>query len=341
MKFLVGRTREELRQVVENLGFEGYRGDQVLKWIYKKCIQDPMEMTDLPTTLREKLAENFSISPLKVLKTQKSYDGTLKFLFQLPDGERVESVYIPDGKRRTLCISSQVGCALGCRFCVTGTLGFKRNLSAQEIVAQVWEVKKYHPLTNIVFMGMGEPLLNMDALVKSVDILVGSRYFDFSRRKVTVSTAGIVPGIVEIAEMDLPVRLAVSLNSTVDDVRSEIMPINKKYGLSELLEALEFYQKETGNWVTLEFVLMDGVNCNRKEIEGLRRITRKIKAKVNIIPFNKDPNLPFSPPPDEKINWFQRSLVERGITAIIRKSRGPDIKAACGQLSAEYGGSSG
>ncbi len=334
--YIVGKSSKELEDIAKELGFEPYRGRQLSIWVYKKLSSDFQEMTDLPKAFRAALSGKFKFSPVRVSEKVFSRDGSVKFLFELPDGERVESVYIPDGDRKTVCVSSQVGCPLSCRFCVTGRLGFVRNLTVSEIVSQVWEVRREFPLTNVVFMGMGEPFLNMQAFLKASSILVDDKCFDFSNRKVTVSTAGVIPGILELAEKNHPVRLAVSLNSALNDTRDYLMPINRKYPLNELIDALVYYQKRTGKWVTLEFVMIKGINCGTDEVEGLAKISRRLKVKVNLIPFNENPYVNFKTPSKDEVVAFQKALHERGITAIVRRSRGQDVGAACGQLSAGY-----
>ncbi len=332
--YLVGASLKELEAISQELGYEPYRGRQIAKWIYKKLTSSFEDMTDIPKDLRKKLKTNFSLSPLKIKDIASSRDGSKKFLFELPDGSRIESVHIPDGNRRTLCISTQVGCPLSCKFCLTGRIGFIRNLTVSEIVSQLWEVRKRFPVTNVVFMGMGEPLLNWDNVKKAIDIIVGRDGFDLSWRRVTVSTAGIVPVIKELC--NTPSKLAVSINSTFDEVRSYLMPINRKYPLESLITSLEAYHRETRKMITLEYVLIKGVNCNKDEAERLASIAKRVRGKVNLIPFNETPYIEFkSPEPDEVLS-FQKILFQKHVTALIRDSRGGDILAACGQLAGGY-----
>ncbi len=335
MRPLVGLSVKEIEGVVEEMGFEKYRGRQLAKWIYKK-FADFEDMTDLPKVLRKKLSENFFLSSIKLIDEKVSADGTRKFLFELMDGERIESVLIPSEDRRTLCVSTQVGCPLGCKFCLTGKMGFRRNLSVFEVTSQVWEVKRRFSVTNIVFMGMGEPFLNYENVAKSVEIIVSRDGFDLSKRRVTVSTSGVVPGIYRMVDEELPAKLAVSLNSTFDHVRSEIMPINKKYPLKELLKALEYHRKKRGGMVTLEYVLIKDVNDSLEEARRLVDIARRVRGKVNLIPYNETPALPFKSPREEDVLRFQRVLFDGNVTALIRESRGGDILAACGQLAGGY-----
>jgi len=358
-------TQEELAVFIARLGQKPYRAEQILDWIYRKFAYTFDEMTDLPMEFREALDKTSFISKLKPLKLQISSDGTRKFLFQLEDGKTIESVLIPNTRgenKFTLCISSQAGCASGCAFCLTGKLGFKRNLRAFEIVDQVIAVSKiisnsYAPsferrgertisgrdllqpsITNIVFMGMGEPLNNFNEVSEALSRI--TKLMGFSMKRITVSTAGIIPGIYKLTEKAPGVNLAISLNATTDETRSRIMPVNKKYPLQELLKACKKYPLAAGKRMTFEYVLLDGINDTKDDAVRLVKLLRGIRAKVNLIPYNPAPEQKISKlyrrSSGDKMLTFQKILLKAKIMAIIRKSMGADISAACGQLKANY-----
>ncbi|MBI5049514.1 MAG: 23S rRNA (adenine(2503)-C(2))-methyltransferase RlmN [Nitrospirae bacterium] len=345
-------SEKDMAVFIESLGQKPYRTRQIINWIYLKLAASFDEMTNLPLSLREVFNKTAYISSIILLKRQISRDGTQKFLFELEDGETIESVLIPDNDKRrlTLCISSQVGCAMRCGFCVTGKLGFKRNLKAYEIVDQVIAVQRLLRnergigfVANIVFMGMGEPLNNFEEVVNALWRLTG--IMSFSKSKITVSTAGIVPGISELAKKGPGINLAVSLNASTDEIRNKIMPINKKYPLKALLNACKNFPLPIRRRITFEYVLLDGINDSVQDALRLIKLLKGIRAKVNLIPYNPIYNPPSPPftkrgmfkrPEDAKILAFQKILINAGITAIIRKSKGEDIKAACGQLRAGY-----
>ncbi len=344
-------TGPEIFSFIERLGQKPFRARQIINWIYKKFAVSFDEMTDLSKDFREKLKEKAYISDVTLLQRQVSEDGTQKFLFELEDGETIESVLIPANKgagRFTLCISSQVGCAMGCKFCITGKIGLKRNLKAHEIIDQVTAVGRLIgqspavlPITNIVFMGMGEPFNNFNevahALTKLIDLM------GFSRRKITVSTCGIIPGIQKLAGKGPIVNLAISLNATTDEVRDRIMPINKKYPLKNLIRACREFPLPPRRRITFEYILLDKINDTKEDALRLVKLLGGIKAKVNLIPYNPavdaallKPSNHFKRSSDESILEFQKILLKAGIAAIIRKSMGGDISAACGQLKAKY-----
>jgi 23S rRNA (adenine2503-C2)-methyltransferase len=328
---------EELIRFVESRGLPRFRARQLIHWIYEKKVEDIKDITELSRQLRETLSREAYISNLLLCRRVHSADGTEKFLFQLEDGERIESVLIPDEQRLTLCISSQVGCPLGCRFCLTGKIGFRRNLKAHEIVDQFISVQRIiepRKITNLVLMGMGEPLLNLDEVAEAIRRI--TEYMRFSRRRITLSTAGIVPGIRRLPQVAPLVNLAISLNATTDTVREQIMPINKKYPISELLKACREFPLESRKRITFEYVLLKGVNDSLEDAERLIKLLRGIPSKVNLIPFNPYQGAEFQKPEDERVLRFQNVLLRGGLTALIRKSRGSDILAACGQLRAEY-----
>ncbi len=361
-------SQEKITLLIAMLGQKPYRAKQIINWIYKKLASSFDEMTDLPVKFREELNKTAFLSNLKLLQTQISTDGTQKFLFQLEDGETVESVLIPNTRgenKFTLCISSQVGCALGCVFCVTGKLGLKRNLRAYEIVDQVITTSRIlsissHPLlipslekgdtlgskrgikggdiTNIVFMGMGEPLNNFNEVAEALWRI--TELMDFSKRRITVSTAGIIPNIYKLADKFPDINLAISLNATTDETRNKIMPVNKKYPLRELLKACKEFPLTARRHITFEYVLLEGINDTNEDALRLVKLLRGLRSKVNLIPYNPAPVQKiiqlFRQPPGNKILEFQDILHKAGITAIIRKSMGADISAACGQLKATY-----
>lgn len=292
-------------------------------------------MTDISKALRERLSKEAFIPIHKLIKKEKSSDGAVKFLFELLDGERIESVFIPEGDRRTVCVSTQVGCPLGCIFCRTSLVGFKRNLEWWEIVEQVRAVREEikERITNVVFMGMGEPFLNYEHVLNALRMLNNVKYgLGIGARKLTVSTVGIVPEIKKFAEVKEQFKLAVSLNATTDEVRSYLMPINKRYPLYSLLDALRYYYEKKRKRITFEYVLIKGVNDKDEDAKRLGRIARSIPSKINLIPYNPCDELPFSPPDDNDIHRFYEILYPFNITVTIRWSKGRDIKAACGQL---------
>ncbi|GBE06540.1 dual-specificity RNA methyltransferase RlmN [bacterium BMS3Abin10] len=338
---------EEITEFVENLGQSRYKANQIINWLYKKYASSFTDMTDLSKSFKDILDKKAFISNLKILKVQVSKDGTHKFLFELEDSRTIESVLIPDSDRLTLCISSQVGCAMGCEFCITGSLKLKRNLRAHEIFDQVITVQRLvsenkvrlrqgfysRKITNIVFMGMGEPLNNLPEVIEAVRKLTG--LLGFSKRRITVSTCGIVPGIDELARGRTGVNLAVSLNAVTDAARNKIMPVNKKYPLHKLVQACRKYPLPPGRRITFEYVLLKGINDSMDDAVRLVRLLKGIRAKVNLIPFNEPvKNSGFSKPSEAGVLAFQKVLLDAKIAAIIRKSRGRDISAACGQLGA-------
>ncbi len=330
-------SETELHAFFENNRLPPYRTRQLIHWLYRKMASSIQDMTEFSKDLRERLSSIAYISNLNLIERQVSSDGTEKFLFGLEDGEKIESVLIPDKDRLTLCISSQVGCAMGCRFCLTGAIGFKRNLKAHEIVDQVLSVQRdigQRRISNIVFMGMGEPLLNFDETIEAIKRLTG--LLGFSKRKITVSTSGVVPMIDELARSGCDVNLAVSLNATTDSIREGIMPVNKRWPIEALLEACRRYPLSPRRRITFEYVMLGGINDRDEDAERLVRLLKTIRSKVNLIPFNPFYGSIFKRPADERVLRFQEILLKGNITALIRKSKGEDISAACGQLKAKY-----
>ncbi|MBE9505112.1 MAG: 23S rRNA (adenine(2503)-C(2))-methyltransferase RlmN [Proteobacteria bacterium] len=331
----------ELEAFLAGMGKEKYRAAQVFKWIYQKDVEDFDEMTDLSKEFRSRLKECAVISSLTPEKVETSRDGTKKFLFTLDDGEAVESVLIPDEKRMTLCISSQVGCPLDCGFCLTGTGGYERNLTTAEIINQITAVKTSlqpeEKITNIVFMGMGEPLLNLENVVRAIDIMIGEKGMLLPKRKVTLSTAGLVPQIEELGSR-CTVNLAVSLNATTNDIRSRIMPINEKYPIEVLLDACKNYPLPNRGRITFEYVMIKGLNDSLEDARRLISLLRGIPSKVNLIPFNEFEGSTFQKPDRCDVDAFHKYLHDNHLVAITRSSKGDDISAACGQLRGKLKG---
>jgi 23S rRNA (adenine2503-C2)-methyltransferase len=343
-------SKDALDEFVKEQGMPSYRAKQMLRWIYEKKVESIKDITELSKELREKLSDVAYVSNLKLLSRQISKDGTEKFLFGLEDGESIESVFIPDEDRHTLCISSQVGCAMSCGFCLTGEIGFKRNLRAHEIVDQIIAVSKLisktnppipplikggeRGVTNIVFMGMGEPLLNLDEVVEALHRITG--FMGFSRRRITLSTCGIASKIAELYRRVPHVNLAISLNATTDDVRNRLMPVNKKYPIRVLLDACRKIHLSPRDRITFEYVMIDGMNDSLCDAKRLVTLLRGIPSKVNLIPFNPFAGSRFKRPSDERVLAFQDILVRGEIYTFIRRSKGQDVLAACGQLKAGY-----
>ena len=331
-----GLSRARLAERLEGLGVPGYRADQLYTWIYRKRERDAHNMSNLPGPLRRELGSVCDLA-LPATSVHRSADGsTHKFVLRLFDGARVESVSMSTEKRTTLCVSSQVGCALMCRFCATGLMGLQRNLRADEIVAQVvimgdalgWEDDRF----NIVFMGMGEPLANLPAVSEAIRILHDKRGLNIGARRITVSTSGLVPQIGELAAMGLQIGLAVSLHATTDELRSQLMPVNKRWPLAELLQAARDYGETVGRRVTLEYTLLGGVNDSPEDADRLARFARALPSKVNIIPYNPVPGLSWKRPSPEMIEAFAARLYPHAPAVTVRNTMGGEIWAACGQL---------
>jgi 23S rRNA (adenine2503-C2)-methyltransferase len=357
-------SREELEEHFRSLGEPAYRVGQLLDWLYTRRATSWEAMTNLPKALREKLGANFSLHAHTLARKQGSSDTTQKFLWQLADGAFIESVLIPANPalygeasdRHTLCISTQVGCAYGCKFCASGLDGFKRNLGAHEIVEQILATERAvasdesrvtrdaatppatrHPspdriVNNIVVMGMGEPLANYDNLMKALKILNAPWGGGIGARKITISTSGLAPQIRRLANEPFQFRLAISLHGATDEVRNRIMPVNKKYPLSELTAACENYQEQKGRMITLEYILIAGINDSLAQILPLAMLAHKLHAKVNLIPYNKVEGLPWQRPSEEVCEGFLAALEKQNVTATLRREKGHDIDAACGQL---------
>jgi 23S rRNA (adenine2503-C2)-methyltransferase len=332
-------NRQELMDWLTRHRIRTFRTDQILKWLYLRRADHFDLMTDLSKELRARLARHFFISRMPVDRKLSSQDGTRKYLFRLQDGHTVESVLIPEKDHYTLCVSSQVGCAQGCRFCLTGKGGLVRNLTAAEITGQVWETRKEIPdpdrLTNLVFMGMGEPLANYRQLIAALEILTNSQWgMKFANRRITISTAGIVPRIRDLGR-DTKVNLAISLNAATDAARTALMPINRQYPIADLLSACHDHPLTKGRKITFEYILFKGVNDSHDHARQLTKTLAGLKAKINLIPFNPYPESQFQRPDEARINAFQKILTDKNYTAIVRYSKGLDIMAACGQLRAK------
>ena len=338
---------EELRELVADMGEAPYRANQLLSWIHEKETFDIAAMTDLPALFRQELAKRTGTSDLKPISQRVSpRDGTAKFLFEVPGAGFVESVLIREGSRRTACLSSQVGCPLDCKFCATGRMRLKANLTAAQIIDQLRQLNEHaeahggERVTNVVMMGMGEPLLNYDNLVRALRLMKLKGKTGIGGRRITVSTAGYVPGIHKLTEEDLNVGLAISLNATTDAIRAQIMPINRKFGIDSLLDAAKAYFERRGRRVTFEYVLLDGFNDSEEDAHRLSQLTRGITCKINLIPYNElsgeagSAGGPiFRRPPGERIAQFVGILQRQSPnTVTLRESKGRDIDAACGQL---------
>lgn len=340
MPDLVGMPHPELEAFFKELGKERYRAAQVMKWIHHGLTDSFQGMTNLSKVLRDELAARARLCVPEVVQAQRSEDGTTKFLLGLEDGHRVETVLIPGEDHDTLCVSTQVGCAMGCRICRTGSMGFVRNLTAGEIVSQLLTVRKNFPerrITNVVFMGMGEPLMNFDHTVNAIRVMTHPNGPQISWRRTTVSTAGIVPRIPELGHT-VRAKLAVSLNAVTDEQRDAIMPINKTYPISELIKALKAFPTSRGDRITIEYVLIDKFNDSDADARQLVRLLNPIRAKVNLIPLNDEVTGDLKSPKPERVARFQEILMARSLVAIVRKSRGSDILAACGQLASRAKG---
>jgi 23S rRNA (adenine2503-C2)-methyltransferase len=326
----------ELEGFIASFGKERYRSVQILRWLYQKGVHSIEEMTNLSKNFREELSQVSYISALHLLRVEQAKDGTRKFLFQLEDGNRIESVMIPDKVRLTLCVSTQVGCALGCRFCLTGKNGWKRDLTPSEILNQILAVRERlegkTAMTNIVLMGMGEPLANYKNTLKAIELMRHADAFKFSSRRITLSTAGLLPGLERLSREKIPFRLAISLNAADEETRSHLMPINRRYPLRKILEVCRNFPLQPRARITFEYVLIDGINDSPQDAKRLLKILQGIPSKVNLIPLNEAPGIPFKRPSEERIGHFQEILMGGGLTAIIRASKGVEISAACGQL---------
>ncbi len=342
---LLDLNRQQMREFFIEMGEKPFRADQVMKWIYHYCCDDFEQMTDINKVLRGKLMQRAEIRAPEVAEEMRSSDGTIKWAIRVGD-QLVETVYIPEAERATLCVSSQVGCALECKFCSTAQQGFNRNLRVSEIIGQVWRAAKIigaakvtgqRPITNVVMMGMGEPLLNLNNVVPAMDIMLDDFGFGLSKRRVTLSTSGVVPALDKLGDM-IDVALAISLHAPNDTIRDEIVPINKKYNIETFLAAVKRYiGKSNANQgrVTIEYVMLDHINDSTDNAHELAALLKDTPCKINLIPWNPFPGAPYGRSSNSRIDRFSKVLMDYGFTTIVRKTRGDDIDAACGQLAGE------
>ncbi len=340
---LLGLTREQMEAFFDELGEKRFRAQQLMKWIHHQGVRDFDLMTNLGKALRQKLAECAEVRPPEIAEQHDSVDGTRKWAIRVEGGSLVEAVLIPDGDRATLCVSSQVGCSLDCKFCSTGKQGFQRDLTAAEIIGQVWlAIDSYgawqpgspRVVTNVVMMGMGEPLLNFDNVVAAMSLMTDDLSYGLSKRKVTLSTSGVVPALDKLAEFS-DVSLAISLHAPNDEIRSKIIPINKRYPIAELLASGQRYidaQTDRKRVVTIEYTLLAGINDQPEHARELSELLKNYPCKINLIPFNSFPNSGFSRPSGNAVSRFWKVLIDAGFVVTIRTTRGDDIDAACGQL---------
>ena len=342
---LMDLTRQQMREFFKELGEKPFRADQLVKWIYHFGEDNFDNMTNINKKLREKLKAVAEIKAPEVAVEQRSADGTIKWAMQVGE-QQVETVYIPEADRATLCVSSQVGCALACTFCSTAQQGFNRNLTVSEIIGQVWRASKIignfgvtgiRPITNVVMMGMGEPLLNVANVVPAMEIMLDDFAYGLSKRRVTLSTSGVVPALDNLSKM-IDVALAISLHAPNDELRDEIVPINKKYNIKMLIDSVNRYLSVSNanhGKVTIEYVMLDHVNDGVEHAHQLAEVLKNTPCKINLIPWNPFPEAPYAKSSNTRIDRFQKTLMEYGYTVIIRKTRGDDIHAACGQLAGD------
>ncbi|CAL4321827.1 23S rRNA (adenine(2503)-C(2))-methyltransferase RlmN [Buchnera aphidicola] len=341
---LLDLNRTEIEHFIESLGYKEFVAKQIMRWIYKYYCSDFKEMLNLNKKLRRQLEETACIFAPKFTREKISCDGTIKWITSLDNNHNIETVYIPDKNRSTLCISSQIGCVLNCHFCATGKINFKRNLKVSEIIAQIWQANKTlksrninTSITNVVFMGMGEPLFNLKNVVSALKIILDIYAFNLSKRRITISTSGIVPALNKLVNM-VDVNLAISLHASNDVTRNIIMPINTKYNIASLLSSVSQYLKKSNanhGGVTIEYVMLHGINDSRQNAEELARLLKRLPSKINLIPWNTFQGAHFLCSTDNHINIFANVLRKNGFTTIIRKNRGQDINAACGQLTGD------
>ncbi|MCF7792450.1 MAG: 23S rRNA (adenine(2503)-C(2))-methyltransferase RlmN [Candidatus Cloacimonetes bacterium] len=326
----------ELEENFQQKSIPRFRTKQLLNWIYENLTCELHEMKNLPKTLKKQLTDHFDFFLPEIVKQETSTDGTSKFLFQLADNTHIEMVHIPHLDKNTFCISSQAGCSRGCKFCATASLGLSRNLAVEEIVAQIFLAKQFlkeNRLTNIVFMGMGEPLDNLENVLKAVKILQNDACFNFSPRRITISTCGVIPGIRRLAESDLKVKLAVSLNAAIQTKREELMPVTKMYSLPELKKAILDFRKKTAYRITFEYVMIKDFNMGNEDVKAIYKFLGDITCKLNLIKWNEVPHFSYKSPSEDEIEIFRKKLEKLSSAVTFRNSRGADISAACGQLA--------
>jgi len=340
---IAGLELAELEARLVELGAPKYHARQIFAWIHRRGVTDFAAMSDLPKALRSRLAEAWTVSTPALVRKDVSTDGTTKYLFQLGDGTRIESVYIPDTPAQTFCISSQVGCAMACAFCLTGKMGLTRHLSAAEIAGQVRVLAHDQQLAgpttafNIVVMGMGEPLHNYDATMAALRIVGSEAGLAVPARRITLSTVGLVPGIEKLGREPFMPNLAISLHASHEEQRNALVPVNRKYDLDALIEACKRFPVKRRSRITFEYVLLKGVNDTPEDARRLVKLLDGIKGKINLLPLNAAPGIPFERPDDGRVDAFAKILADKGLTVSVRKSRGRDIRAACGQLIVDEG----
>jgi 23S rRNA (adenine2503-C2)-methyltransferase len=336
---LANLERGALESALDASGHKRFHARQIFRWIYKHGVTDVDAMTDLSRDLRATLARDFTLTTPSVAQRETSVDGTEKFLLRLADGKHIESVFIPDTPAMTFCVSTQVGCAMACAFCLTGKMGLVRNLTAGEIAGQVRVLANALELRdkkfNIVLMGMGEPLHNYDETMRALRILADEHGFDMSPRRITLSTVGLLPALARLAKEEVMPNLAISLHAPTDLQRGELVPINKKYGVADIINACRQFPLNRRSRITFEYVLLAGVNDSPQDAKRLATLVAGMKSKVNVIPLNAAAGIPFDRPSDEAIDRFAKIVADHGVTVSVRKSRGRDIRAACGQLIVE------
>jgi len=340
---LLDLNRQAMRDFFASIGEKPFRADQLMKWIYQHGCDDFEQMTNLNKGLRAKLMARCEIKAPEIAYQQNASDGTIKFALRLEGGQEVETVWIPDRDRATLCVSSQVGCALECTFCSTAQQGFNRNLTVSEIIGQVWRVattlglsndSAKRPVTNVVMMGMGEPLLNLKNVVPAMELMMDDYGFGLSKRRVTLSTSGVVPALDKLGDM-IDVALAISLHAPTNDLRDEIVPVNKKYPIEEFVAGVQRYLKKSNanhGKVTVEYVMLNGINDSMDQAHQLAKVLKDTPSKINLIPFNPYPGSPYTCSSNSRIDRFAKVLMEYGFIVVVRRTRGDDIDAACGQL---------
>lgn len=343
---LLDLDRDGMTKFITDLGEKSFRVNQIMKWIYQFGVTDFFQMTNINKALQEKLSQIAEIRAPEIMAESASSDGTIKWALDAGDGQLIETVYIPDGDRATLCVSTQVGCIVNCAFCATGKQGFNRNLKTSEIIGQVWRATskigftpnpKFRAIDNVVLMGMGEPLLNLNQVVPAMSLMLDDLGFGLSKRRVTISTAGVVPALDKLGDM-IDVALAISLHAPNDELRSKIIPLNDKYNIASILDAVRRYvTKSNANSgrVTIEYILLAGINDTPEHARELTKTLANTPCKINLIPFNPHEGSEFKKPSKKAIDEFYQILINKGFTVVTRKTRGDDIKAACGQLAGE------
>ena len=334
MKNIKDYNLEELKQEIENIGEKKFRAEQIFKWLYQEKVKSFDEMTNLSLNLREKLKENYTICNFKILKKQESKDGTIKYLFDVLDGNAIETVLMSYHHGYSICVSSQIGCKMGCKFCASTGINFIRNLSSGEIVEQILAVEQDTGIriSNVVFMGIGEPLDNYDNVINAIHIINNQKGLSIGARHISISTSGLVPKIYKLAEENIPCTLSISLHATTNEKRSKMMPVNNSYPIEELIEACKYYLEKTNRRISFEYALAKDNNDNIEDAKGLIKLLKGMLCHVNLIPINKIENGKFTKSSNENIIKFRDYLNEHGIVATIRRELGSDIEAACGQL---------